>query len=146
MVPSPSPPYPPRMPSFEELLGVELQAKPVKHTGLLYELLGGSPMPIYNDAQAHPEKYQPEDIAALEAVISRGPAARGSLSCGCPSEHWELNDAERHRLDQMTLTFATAKRIEPPAAMRRHTPARAPKKVKETVAEEMPSFWWLKGQ
>jgi hypothetical protein len=118
----------------------------VKHTGLLYELLGGSPMPIYNDAQAHPEKYRPEDVAVLEAVVRRGPAARSSLSCGCPSEHWDLSDEERRRIDQMTYDFATAKRIDPPPVMRRHVRVEK-KKAKEEPAvpiTDMPSFWWLK--
>lgn len=130
---------------MEELLGLELATQPKKHTGLLYELLGGAPMPIYNDAQEHPEKYTPEDITLLESVISRGPAARGSLACGCPSEHWDLSDEERHRLDQMTLTFATAKRIDPPLAMRRHRAAKTPKPMKkEAAVTDLPSYWWLK--
>lgn len=102
-------------------------------------------MPIYHDALANPEKYQPEDVAALEAVVSRGPAARSSLSCGCPSEHWDLSDAERKRLDQMVMTFATARRIEPPASMRRRIPPKA-RKVKEVSTSDMPAFWWMKGQ
>lgn len=141
----PSPPYPPRIPTFEELLGVELQEAPrEKHTGFLYELLGGSPMPIYNDAQTHPEKYAPEDLVLLEAIISRGPAARGSMSCGCPSEHWELNEEERKRLDQMTLTFATADRIEPHPVFKRHRPAPPPKRGSAIRATELPAYWWLK--
>ena len=140
---APRPPEPPRFPTLEELLGVELQEPPPKHTGLLYELLGGSPMPIYNDAQASPDKYQPEDVELLERIVARGPKARGSLACGCPAEHWEMSEAERRRLDQMTMTFATAKRIDPPPIVR---PA-VRKKVREvesTPITDMPSFWWLK--
>ena len=140
----PAPPQPPKFPTLEELLGVELQAQPQKHTGLLYELLGGSPMPIYNDVQTNPEKYQPEDVEFVARIVARGPQAKSNLSCGCPSEHWDLSEGEKHRLDQMTLTFATAKRIEPPPT--RQQPM-AKKKAKETPTSpitKMPLFWWLK--
>lgn len=139
-------PAPPKFQTFEELLGLELQPLPVeRHTGFLYELLGGSPMPIYNDAQAHPEKYRPEDLTLLDAVIGRGPARRGSLTCGCPSEHWDLSPDERKRLDQMTLTFATAERIEPPVVLRRRPVLQSMKKQADPI-EGLPSFWWMKSQ
>lgn len=139
----PRAPLPPRFPTLEELLGVELQEPPVKHTGLLYELLGGSPLPIYEDAQAQPEKYPPEDREFLERVITKGPAARGSLACGCSSEHWDLNEEDRQRLDRLTLIFATANRIEPPARPLRRTLRKKPKAPERSVTE-LPAFWWLR--
>lgn len=138
-------PLPPRFPTLEELLGVELQEPPVKHTGLLYELLGGSPAPIYEDAQAQPEKYTSEDREFLERVMAKGPATRGSLSCGCSSEHWDLSEEDRRRLDRLTLTFATATRIEAPARPLRRTAPKKPKAPERSVTE-MPTFWWLKTQ
>lgn len=138
-------PKPPKFPTFEELLGLELQPLPTqKHTGLLYELLGGSPTPIYNDAQAHPEKYTPEETALLEVIISRGPVQRGNLTCGCPSEHWDLSEVERQCLDQMTLTFATADRIKPAAVPHRRAPTKKLEKQAMPSMEALPAFWWLK--
>lgn len=117
----------------------------MKHSGLLYELLGGSPMPIYNDVHANPEKYQPEDVALLETVLQRGPARRGSLDCGCPSEHWDLSEVERKRLDQMAFTFATAPRIEPPPVVRRRPPTKPVKRAPPPApVTELAPYWWLK--
>lgn len=139
-----SPPAPPTFPTLDELLGLELRERPVKHTGLLYELLGGSPAPLHDDAQAQPEKYPPEDREFLERVVARGPAARGSLSCGCASEHWDLSEEEQRRLDRLTLIFATAKRIEPPARLLRRPPHKKKREAAARPVTEMPAFWWLR--
>jgi hypothetical protein len=100
-------------------------------------------MPIYEDAQAQPEKYPAEDREFLERVIAKGPAARGKLECGCSSEHWDVNEEERQRLDRLTLIFATAKRIEPSARPLRRVLPKKPK-TPERVVTEMPEFWWLR--
>ena len=100
-------------------------------------------MPIYNDVQVSPDKYQPEDVELLERVVARGPKARGSLACGCPAEHWEMSETERQRLDQMTMTFATARRIDPPQ-ITRPVVRKKVREVESTPITNMPSFWWLK--
>jgi hypothetical protein len=102
-------------------------------------------MPIYEDAQAQPEKYTPEDREFLERVVAKGPATHGRLTCGCHSEHWDLPEEERRRLDSLTLTFATAARIEAPTQALRRTMPKKPKAPERSVTE-MPSFWWLKTQ
>lgn len=99
-------------------------------------------MPIFEDAQAHPEKYAPEDRGFLEQLAARGPAARGRLSCGCSSEHWDLSEEELHRLDRLTLIFATAKRIEPPPAPPRRRVEKRPLPERRVV--DLPAFWWLR--
>jgi len=123
---APAPPAPPRFPTLEELLGLELEDAPTeRRNGLLDALLGGSPLPIYYDAQEHPEKYRPEDRELLETVVARGTK--------------EFSEEERRRLDHMVLTFATAERIKPLP----HKPP-APKPQKRPLRQtELPSFWWL---
>jgi hypothetical protein len=122
------PPTFPKFPTIEELLALEVAEKPTqKRTGFFYELLGGSPIALYDDTLKNPERYLPEERQLLEMIMHRG-----------AQPNWGLNAEENAALDRMAFTFLTSKKTEIPVPK----PAPKPVVAKKPLPELQP-YWWL---
>lgn len=137
----------PHFPRFREMVHpttFEL-AEPIAETkrpqGLFAGLLSGHTEVLFEDATAHPEKYDASVVPLLTAIL-QGERKQG-----------ELTEQELHLLDKATLDFAT---YVPPAPTKKAPVAVVRKRLAVVEAEEepptpgidvpvtdLPAYWWL---
>lgn len=138
-------PQPPQMPTFFELVDAPTSSEAQRPKGLFETLLGARVEVLFEDAEAHPEKYHEEALALLANVVAG-------------NKRFEtLSLAEQYLLDQATIDFAT--KTTPPKVSQESVKAASreveqieeeedmDEGMEEVVFEEEPEaalrpFWW----